>query len=168
MVLLRGFAITLYGSDFWDITVKGARIFNISHEFEWQHQATMDHCLRRDQQLLRCLRIRSRETTSVTRDCKAATWKNSDVPLREMVLHLQHSETPPLLAPASLRNGLCCLVVLQARGTTTETFRKEIRIRETDSRLSTYSTRLPIGNGESAFVTRGCEFGVTIYEDVFV
>ncbi|RID50647.1 hypothetical protein BRARA_H01360 [Brassica rapa] len=54
--------------------------------------------------LLRCPRIRS----TVTRDCKAATWKNSDVPLREMVLHLQHSETPPLLAPASLRNGLCC------------------------------------------------------------
>ncbi|CAG7865121.1 unnamed protein product [Brassica rapa] len=31
--------------------------------------------------LLRCLRIRSRETTTVIRDCKAATWKNSDVPL---------------------------------------------------------------------------------------
>ena len=31
-----------------------------------------------------------------------------------MVLHLQHSESHPLLALASLRNGLCGFVVLQA------------------------------------------------------
>ena len=34
--------------------------------------------------------------------------------VREMVLHLQHSESHPLLALASLRNGLCGFVVLQA------------------------------------------------------
>nr|VDD33296.1 unnamed protein product [Brassica oleracea] len=98
VVLLGGFAITLDGSDFWFITIilliEGARIFSRSHELEWQHQATWTiagvgissfRALRSTSaSLLRCLRIRSRETTTtVTRDCESATWRknNSEVPL---------------------------------------------------------------------------------------
>lgn len=104
VVLLGGFAITLDGSDFWFITIilliEGARIFSRSHELEWQHQATWTvagvgissfRALRSTSaSLLRCLRIRSRETT-VTRDCESATWikKNSDAHVQQHV--------PPLL-----------------------------------------------------------------------
>ncbi|WZZ32794.1 hypothetical protein YC2023_016195 [Brassica napus] len=65
--------------------------FVISHELQWQHRAN--------------IRISS--------FC-ALRSSSSSPSVREMVLHLQHSEPPPLLALASLRNGLCGFVVLQA------------------------------------------------------
>ncbi|WZZ09693.1 hypothetical protein YC2023_095614 [Brassica napus] len=81
----------------------------------------MDHCLRRDQQLPRSrikLSLASQmSTNSIDRNDDGdkrlqsghvEELRRASPSVREMVLHLQHSETPPLLAPASLRNGLCC------------------------------------------------------------